>query len=200
MNAPSWAECLADSTPLDPDEAEGLLPSHITSQGELNAWEQLNIARADTWAMSRRRRPATTVLTPDFAVELHRRMFDQTWTWAGAYRRTGKNMGIPAAQVRFALRQRLDDAAFWLANQVYAIDELAARLHYQLVFVHPWPNGNGRWARLMADVLLHAERQARFSWGGSDLVRATNAPTGYLAALRAADRGDFSLLLAFVRR
>ena len=109
-------------------------------------------------------------------------------------------MGIPAAQVRVALRQRLDDAAFWRANEVYAIDEIAARLHYQLVFVHSWPNGNGRWARLMADALLHAERRARFSWGGGNLVRATHPRTDYLAALKAADRGDFSLLLAFVRR
>jgi Fic-DOC domain mobile mystery protein B len=199
-SVPAWAEGPPGSTPLDPDEAEGLLPSHITTQGELNAWEQLNIAHADTWAMSRRRRRATTVLTSDFAVELHRRMFDQTWTWAGMYRRTGKNIGVPASEVRIALRERLVDAAFWLAEQVYELDEIAARLHYQLVLVHPWPNGNGRWSRMMADVLLHAERQPRFSWGGGDLVRTTNARADYLAALRAADHGDFSPLLAFVRR
>jgi Fic-DOC domain mobile mystery protein B len=188
------------STPLDPDEAEGLLPSHITTQGELNAWEQLNIARADTWAISRRRRNATTVLGVDFAVELHRRMFDQTWTWAGSYRRTGKNIGVSAADVPIALRERLADATFWLAEQVYELDEIAARLHYQLVLVHPWANGNGRWSRLMADTLLHAERQPRFSWGGSDLAHVTNARAHYLAALRAADSGDFAPLLTLVRR
>ena len=200
MSTPNWADGPAGFTPLDPDEAEGLLPSHITTQGELNAWEQLNIAHADAWAMSRRRRSVTTVLTSDFATELHRRMFDQTWTWAGVYRLTGKNIGVPASQVRAALRDRLLDAAFWLREQVYDLDEIAARLHYQLVLVHPWPNGNGRWSRLMADVLLHAERQSRFSWGGGDLVRATNARADYLAALRAADHGDFAPLLAFVRR
>ncbi len=188
------------STPLDPDEAEGILPSHITTQGELNAWEQLNIARADSWAISRRGRLATTVLTSAFAVELHRRMFDQTWEWAGTYRRTGKNIGVPPSQARIALRDRLADATYRLAAQVYDIDEMAARLHYELVLVHPWPNGNGRWARLMADALLHAAGQSRFSWGGGDLVRATHARTDYLAALRAADQGDFSPLLAFVRR
>jgi Fic-DOC domain mobile mystery protein B len=199
-STPAWAAGPPGSTPLDPDEAEGLLPAHITTQGELNAWEQLNIAHADTWAMSRRRRRATTVLTSDFAVELHRRMFDQTWTWAGMYRRTGKNIGVPASEVRIALRERLVDAAFWLAEQVYELDEIAARLHYQLVLVHPWPNGNGRWSRLMADTLLHGERQPRFSWGGGDLVCATSARADYLAALRAADQGDFAPLLGFVRR
>lgn len=195
-----WGARSPSSTPLDPDEAEGLLPSHITTQGELNAWEQLNIGRADAWAISRRRRHAGTVLQADFAVELHRRMFDQTWTWAGKYRRTGKNIGVPAAEVRIALSERLASAAFWLADRTYELDEIAARLHYQLVVVHPWPNGNGRWSRLMADALLHAERQPRFSWGGRDLERASNARTDYLAALRAADKGDFSPLLALLRR
>jgi fido (protein-threonine AMPylation protein) len=173
-STPAWAAGPPGSTPLDPDEAEGLLPAHITTQGELNAWEQLNIARADAWAMSRRRRRATTVLTSNFAVELHRRMFDETWRWAGTYRRTGKNIGVPASEVRIALRER--------------------------VLGHPWPNGNGRWSRLMADTLLHGERQPRFSWGGGDLVCATSARADYLAALRAADQGDFAPLLGFVRR
>lgn len=199
-STPAWADGPPGSTPLDPDEVEGLRPSHITTQGELNAWEQLNIARADSWAISRRRRRATTVLTSAFAEELHRRMFDQTWSWAGTYRRTGKNIGVPASRVRIALPERLVDARYWLAQGVYEIDEIAARLHYQLVIVHPWPNGNGRWSRLMADTLLHAERQPRFSWGGGDLVRATNARADYIAALRAADHGDFTALLSFVRR
>ncbi|MEP7000523.1 MAG: mobile mystery protein B [bacterium] len=190
----------AGATPLDPDEAEGLLPSHVTTQAELNAWEQLNIARAAAWAISRRRRTSAAVLTTGFAEELHRRMFDETWSWAGGYRRTGKNVGVPASQVRVALRERLTDASHWLTTQVYELDELAMRLHYQLVLVHPWPNGNGRWARLMADTLLHAERRPRFSWGATDLVRATHARADYLSALRAADTGDYAPLLAFARR
>jgi Fic-DOC domain mobile mystery protein B len=194
------AEGSPDSTPLEPDEAERLMPTHVATQGELNAWEQLNIARADAWAMSSRRRHATVVLSAKFAEELHRRMFDQTWTWAGTYRRTGKNIGVPASEVRSALRERLADASFWLAEEVYALDEIAARLHYQLVVVHPWPNGNGRWSRLMADALLHGERQPRFSWGGGGLASTTSARANYLAALRAADHGNFSPLLAFVRR
>ena len=199
-STPGWAEDPDGSTPLDPEEAEGLLPRHITTQGELNAWEQLNIARADAWAISRRQRRVTTILTSRFAGELHRRMFDQTWTWAGKYRQTGKNIGVPPSQVRIALRERLADAALWIADRIYELDEIAARLHYQLVVVHPWPNGNGRWSRLMADVLLRAGQRARFSWGGGDLVGATNARADYLAALRAADDGDFSPLLTFVRR
>lgn len=199
-STPAWEDGPPGSTPLDADDAEGLLPAHITTQTELNAWEQLNIARAAAWSTSRRRRRVTTILTSDFAEELHRRMFDQTWAWAGTYRRTGKNIGVPASQIRTALRERLADTAFLLAERAYELDEIAVRLHHQLVLVHPWPNGNGRWSRLMADTLLHAERQPRLVWGGGDLGHATDVRKDYLAALRAADHGDFALLLAFVRR
>ena len=190
---------LPGATLLDLDEAEGLLPSHITMQRELNAWEQVNIARADAWAMSRRKRRTTTVLSTAFAEQLHRRMFDQTWTWAGAYRKTDKSLGLRASHVRVALRERLADATLWLVDQVYDVDEIAARLHYQLVVVHPWPNGNGRWSRLMADAFLHAEQRPRFTWGGATLDRTTEAREDYLSALRLADRGDLQPLLSFMR-
>ncbi|MDB4915468.1 MAG: mobile mystery protein [Gemmatimonadetes bacterium] len=183
------------ATPLDPDEAEGLLPSHVTTREQLNAWEQMNIAEADVWATSRRRRASAVVLSPEFAENLHRRMFNQTWLWAGTYRRSGKNIGLPANSVRVALRDRLADAGVWLAHAVFDVDEIAARLHHQLVVVHPWPNGNGRWARIMADSLLHAERRPRFSWG----VGRTDARAAYLASLKAADRGNLGPLRSFVR-
>jgi Fic-DOC domain mobile mystery protein B len=187
------------STPLDPDEADALVPTHITTQGELNAWEQLNISRASAWVLSRRRRPAMTVLTASFASELHRRMFNRSWKWAGAYRRSAKNIGVSATQVRTALVDRLDDAAYWLRERAYPLDEIAVRMHYQLVVVHPWPNGNGRWARLMADALIHAEDSSPLSWGSGDLMAATDVRARYIAALKEADRGNFDALLSFAR-
>ena len=127
-------------------------------------------------------------------------MFDQTWTWAGAYRKTDKSLGLRASHVRVTLRERLADATLWLVDQVYDVDEIAARLHYQLVVVHPWPNGNGRWSRLMADAFLHAEQRPRFSWGAATLDRTTQARERYLTALRLADRGNLQPLLSFVRQ
>lgn len=192
-------EDITGATPIAPNEADRLRPSHIQTQGELNAWEQLNIGRAFAWAMSRRKRTASSVLTVAFAEQLHRRMFDQTWEWAGVYRRTERNIGLPARQVRVALRERLADAQLWLAEEVYDLDEIAARLHFQLVVVHPWPNGNGRWSRLMADTLLHASGHAAFTWGRGLSNNADVARAKYLAAVRAADSGNFALLLQFVR-
>lgn len=40
------------ATPLDPDEAQELIPTHIGTQGALNAWEQANIVAAEEWAFA----------------------------------------------------------------------------------------------------------------------------------------------------
>ena len=38
------------ATPLDPDEAAGLIPAHITQQAQLNEWEMANILAGERWA------------------------------------------------------------------------------------------------------------------------------------------------------
>lgn len=183
-------------TPLDPDEAAGLLPGHITTQGDLNEWEQANILRAEQW-LGRQRK--AEVLSEAFCRALHRRMFDQTWRWAGQFRQSDKNIGCDWRQVPLKLRQLLDNTAFQLAEQVYPLDEAATRFHHQLVLVLPFPNGNGRHARLMTDVLLQQQGSARFSWGERSLVAAGTARQSYISALRAADAGDMLPLMGFVR-
>ncbi|MCX5956706.1 MAG: cell filamentation protein Fic, partial [Cyanobacteria bacterium] len=60
--------------------------------------------------------------------------------------------------------------------------------------------GNGRHARLIADVLIEQLGAPRFSWGGSSsLANASGLRQQYIAALQRADRGDVSALLAFAR-
>jgi Fic-DOC domain mobile mystery protein B len=188
------------ATPLDDDDAEGLLPSHISTKGDLNEWEHLNISAALSWALPSRRRQPEEVLSVSFAEELHRRMFDRTWKWAGTYRRMLTTPGSPPERVRVDLRERLADARYWHENNAFPPDDIAARLHHALVVVHPWPNGNGRWSRLMADAYLQSVGEPLFTWGGGDLVAASGLRGDYLRALRAADHGDFAPLLGFVRR
>jgi hypothetical protein len=38
-------EYVPSATPIDPDEAKGLIPSHLTLQRELNEYEESNILR-----------------------------------------------------------------------------------------------------------------------------------------------------------
>lgn len=185
------------ATPLDPDEAHGLLLSHITTRVELDRWEQENITEAEIWVF---RRTPRDILTDGFIKRLHKRMFGNVWRWAGEYRSTGKNIGVPAWQIATELRTLYADTAAWLEHGSYPPDEIAVRFHHRLTVIHPFPNGNGRHARMMTDILLvHLLKQPRFTWGSGNLVDAGECRRQYINALRAADRHDYGALLEFVR-
>ena len=185
------------STPLDEDEAGGLIPTHLTNRGQLNAWEQANITLAVDWL--RDRRDQGSVFDPGFLNELHRRMFGNTWRWAGILRRKETTIGVAPHLIPEAVLNLVADTRHWIAKRTYPIDEIAARFHHRLVLIHPFPNGNGRHARLAADVLLESLGAQRFSWGSGDLNRDGNARSRYLHALREGDKGSIEALLAFVR-
>jgi Fic-DOC domain mobile mystery protein B len=186
------------ATPLDPDEAAGLVPTHITTQGDLNAWEQINIVRGDRWAARQKKRD---LLDEGFIRDLHRQMFDKIWQWAGTFRKTNKNIGVDSTLVAVKLSNLLDNTKYQIENQVFAADELAVRFHHQLVWIHAFPNGNGRHSRLMADLLAMRLGHPRLTWGGGEAAINTvgELRDQYLAALRTADKGQFNDLIAFAR-
>jgi Fic-DOC domain mobile mystery protein B len=184
-----------DATPLMPEERNGLIPTHITLRSELNELEQQNIAEADRWAFARKR----NVLGEAFLRGLHRRMFNHVWRWAGDYRTTEHNLGIESYRIQPDLRQIIDDARFWIEHRTYVPDELAVRFHHRLVFVHPFPNGNGRWSRLAADLLVTQQGGSRFTWGRANLQAAGDVRRAYIEALRAADNHDITPLIGFAR-
>ncbi len=182
-------------TALTEEEREGLIPSYITLRNELNEAEQANILEAEEWAFARKR----DLLEEKFLNNLHQRMYGNVWRWAGQYRTTGKNIGIDAYRIPTELRQLLDDCRYWIENGTYENDEIAARFHNRLVSIHCYPNGNGRHARLAADLLLKSMGLERFSWGGKNLVDVGETRKRYIAALQAADEHDIGPLLEFVR-
>jgi Fic-DOC domain mobile mystery protein B len=185
------------NTPLAPEELADLIPALATKE-ELNAWERRNIIRARAWAM-RDRTSATAILSDEYTRKLHRKMFDQTWKWAGQYRRTERNLGIPFHEIRENLAALFGDARYWLDHQTYSHDEIAIRLHHRLVVIHPFPNGNGRHGRLIADMLVMKLSRPAFTWGYASLIQRGEARNKYLEALQAADGGDIKPLLAFSR-
>jgi Fic-DOC domain mobile mystery protein B len=184
------------ATPLGPDEAADLIPNHITTQGELNEWEQTNILEGVQWASRQKKRE---ILSEEFLRELHRRMFGQTWKWAGIFRQSDKNIGVDWRQISTALRNLLDDVKAQIEHASYPPDEIALRFHHRLVWIHPFVNGNGRHARLAADLLIQRLGGPAFTWGGQSLVEANEKRNLYLAALRAADGRDYRALMAFAR-
>jgi Fic-DOC domain mobile mystery protein B len=183
------------NTPLAAEEREGLIPTYIALRAELNEAEQIGIADAERWAFSRRR----VVLESAFLQQLHKRMFGDVWQWAGQFRTTARNIGIDAYRIPVELRSLFDDTRYQIANGTYAPDEIAIRFHHRLVFIHAFPNGNGRHARLAADLQAKQLGVARFTWGSANLIDAARARQCYVEALRAADTHDISALLGFAR-
>lgn len=185
------------ATPLDPDELNGLKFKHVSTRGELDQLEQAGITEGLKW-LEKQKNP--DVLSEAFVLELHKRLFGSVWKWAGTFRRTEKNIGIDPIQVAIQLRQLLDDAKYWVDHGTFSPKELAARFHHKLVLIHPFPNGNGRHSRIMADaVLTKLLNEPVIDWAGGYRLEAMNERREqYIAALRAADRHDFSALLEFV--
>lgn len=184
-----------NATPLTPAERNDLIPTHVTLRSELNELEQQNISEADGWAFARKR----NILHEGFLRGLHRRMFNRVWRWAGKYRTTERNLGVAPYYIQPELRQAIEDAQYWVEHQSYAADELAVRYHHRLVVVHPFSNGNGRWSRLAADLLIVRQGSPRFTWGRANLQTAGDVRHAYIDALHAADNHELAPLIAFAR-
>jgi Fic-DOC domain mobile mystery protein B len=185
------------NTPLSPEELADLIPNLATKE-ELNEWERENILRGREWAVGDRTSP-TDMVSDEYVRKLHKKMFDETWKWAGDYRHTEKNIGVSVHEIRERLMALFGDTRYWIENGTYLPDEIAVRFHHRLVFIHPFPNGNGRHARLIADIIAMKLGRSAFTWGSANLVKEGEARTTYLEAIRAADDGDIQPLLNFAR-
>lgn len=192
-------EYIDGQTPLGEEEKEGLLIPTIATRGELDEFEQQNIEQAIQWALGRSFRPEV-IFTEAFICTVHKRMYVDVWAWAGEFRNTNKNIGMDKWQIPTELKYLLDDARYWHENNTYPPDEIAVRFKHRIVSIHCFPNGNGRHSRLMADIIIEKiYKQPVFSWGAANLSGEDDTRTAYLKAVKAADKGDYSLLLAFAR-
>jgi len=188
------------ATPLDPNEVDGLIPDYITTQAELNALERENITEATNWA---ERRQHSDILTATFTLDVHKRMLNRVWKWAGKQRTSNKNLGVFKENISTELANLLADAKYWIENNTYGWDEIGARFHHRLVSIHVFVNGNGRHARIMTNLLLSSNEQEPFSWGMKTHAGALEVEGAlrdeYISALKGADQGDYAALTRFVR-
>lgn len=184
------------NTPITEEEREDLIPSYITVREELNEAEQINIAQANRWLARTR---GFDILNDDGIRALHKRMFGDVWKWAGAYRKTPRNISIAAYRIPTEVRQLVDDARYWVENKTYPPDEIAVRFSHRLVSIHPFANGNGRLSRLAADLIAIQLEEPRFTWGRANLVDPGETRKSYVQALQAADAGEIAPLLGFAR-
>ena len=158
-------------TPLDEEEKEGLKINSITTQGELDEFEQLNIEKAVEWTIHSKLKPET-ILTEKFIKNLHKRMYSDVWKWAGEFRKTENNIGIPWTQIGIELKNLLDDIKYWIENKTYSPEEIAIRFKHRVVSIHCFPNGNGRHSRMMTDIIMESIFENEiFPWHQSNMVK-----------------------------
>jgi Fic-DOC domain mobile mystery protein B len=182
-------------TELNDEDQLGLRPSYIATRGELFEAEQRNIAKA----MRRRLPTLERILDDKYLRDFHRAMFEDVWAWAGSYRARETNIGLEPAEISTAVRTLVHDARAWVEYDVYEADELAIRFHHRLVAVHPFPNGNGRHGRIVADQLVRRLGKSAFTWGAGQDVDTEELRRQYRRALRVADRGEITDLITFAR-
>jgi len=186
-------------TPLEEEEKEGLLLDHITKRSELDEFEQQNIEKAVEWIMERKF-TVERVLSEGFVLELHNKMFGNVWSWAGKYRKTDKNIGIDKFLISAEVYKLNEDCKFWIENKTYTNDEIAIRYKHRIVKIHPFANGNGRHARLMADVIIEKVLGGQiFSWGNENLVKMSIKRKQYIDSIIDADNGNILPLILFAR-
>lgn len=183
-----------NSTPLTEEEKQDLKTKWVTTRTELNELEAKGIAEAEIWLLHNKKE----ILNENFIKLLHKKMFGDIWKWAGSFRTTERNIGVAPYQIQTQLRILLDDIQYWISNKTYSEKEIAIRFHHRLVQIHPFPNGNGRISRLMADLLMQKLRQPELNWGSGDLTEISDLRKKYIIALQEADNGDYSKLIQYV--
>ena len=183
-----------NSTPLTEDEKQQLKAKWVTTRAELNALETKGIAEAEIWLLTDKK----DILSETFIKTLHKKMFGDIWKWAGNFRTTERNIGVAPYNIQPKLRILLDDIRFWISNKTYPEKEIAVRFHHRLVQIHPFPNGNGRISRIMADLLMRSFNLEHLNWGTRNLTEISELRSKYIDALREADNGNYEPLIKFV--
>lgn len=186
-------------TPLDEEEKEGLKIKAITTQGELDEFEQLNIEKAVEWTIHSNLKPER-ILTEKFIKDLHKKMYGDVWKWAGEFRKSDKNIGVKWTQIGMELKNLLDDTKYWIDHKTFTPEGVSIRFKHRIVAIHCFPNGNGRHSRMMADIIMESVfGKEIFSWHKSNMVKADETRRQYIAALRKADDGNINPLIEFAK-
>jgi Fic-DOC domain mobile mystery protein B len=188
------------ATPLD--DISGLLRRDITTRGQLDEAETLNILGAVDWIERGRLRDVFTV---DFYERLHSRMYDDVWEWAGDLRSvTGArpNIGVPPEMVPIELgRVAMEFNWEWQNSDQTNLLPFIAKYHHALVWVHPFNNGNGRWSRLACDVVMkRLAKKPLITWATDTLNVDSGERSQYINALKMADDFDLAPLVEYLSK
>ncbi len=183
-----------------PFESSGLKLKHIRTKQQLDVAEARNISRAITKYLASIPSARKAPFTREWAYKLHREMLSNVWTWAGKRRNSELNIGFRVYEIDPGLKNLFDDLATWVQCRSYPIAEQAVRLHHRAVLIHPFNNGNGRWARLLANIWLKQHNTALVDWPDGTIASEGIIRQEYLDAVKAADKGYLGPLVSLHRK
>ena len=180
-------------TPIN--DISGLILRNVTTRSQLNDLEAENIRKAVVIYLAAKPTKRQAPFTLNWIYKLHQQMFGYVWAWAGTKRTVELNFGVPVHQIDVLLQNMLDTLEYRRRSDAIDMLEESARLHHQAVYIHPFLNGNGRWARLLANIWLARNDSPITFWPDQAVGNKSIIRDEYLEAIRAADAGNFALLI-----
>jgi Fic-DOC domain mobile mystery protein B len=172
-------------TPID---ISGLKLKGIGSRSALNRFEAENIRKAVVKYLAVKPSRRAAPFTMAWATRLHKEMFGEVWRWAGKFRKENLNFGCAWHQVPLQLQALLGDLVFWEDGGSATLVQ-AVRLHHRAVQIHPFLNGNGRWARLLSNIWLIRHDHPLTEWPEETIGDRSVIRDEYIAAIKSADNG-----------
>lgn len=179
-----------DATPIE--DLSGLKIKEITTRDELNAFEFDACTDATVNYLTGKKK--IKEFTRESLFKLHEEMFSSIWNWGGKKRTSNTNIGVNHFEIEDQLSRLFEDLKVWEKGNLDPID-IAVRLHHKLVYIHPFPNGNGRWARLVSNIYLQQKTGNMFRWPEQEVSNQSDFRSQYLSALKDADHLNYTQLL-----
>lgn len=181
-------------TPLPNDDLQALLPAARAMAGtpplraavyDVEQAVQAEVAEELVLAVLTGNLSLQELLTDNFLRELHASMYGDIWKWAGRFRKRELNIGVPPELVAVAWRESVDNVSYrWQNTRDWTARHLGMVMHAEVGRVHPFVDGNGRTARLLADLVYLAAQEPHtlevYNW---DVEKSE-----YISLLREYDR------------
>jgi Fic-DOC domain mobile mystery protein B len=184
------------ATPIDEEQKMGLKFKHVTTMGELDELEDLNIQKGIEWLNGNKNEDYLSI---HFLQKLHEKLFSNVWTWAGKFRKVEVNLSRTRSHnISIQLTNLFEDVKVWIKHGAMNWDEISAELHHRLVSIHPFPNGNGRSTRIFTEYVQRRNNQPVTSWKGSLKEKPKERRHEYINALKEADKGNYAPLISFM--
>jgi Fic-DOC domain mobile mystery protein B len=190
-------EILPGETPLD--DTSSLKLKDVRTRKQLALAEAENVLKTTVKYLAAKPSRRLAPFDLNWFLKLHAEMFGDVWEWAGKARQIDLNMGVVWHQVESELQNLTNDLEYWEKNWPDIVEQ-SVHLHHRAVYIHPFMNGNGRWARMLANIWLRLHDCELTLWPEQTIGAVSSIRDEYLKAIRAADAGGMMPLLELHRR